>query len=72
MDSKRERMLKATWRRKDGGTIVLMQTYAAIGAADVVTLQHATIDIPHMRAELTATYTNVTIDQPMFAGVPER
>ena len=29
----------------------------AVGSADVVTAQHATFDIPHMRAELTATYT---------------
>ena len=71
-DSKRERMLKATWRRKDGGTIVLTQTYTAVGSADVVTLQHATIDIPHMHAELTANYTHVTVDQAMFATVPER
>lgn len=71
-DPKRARMLKATWKRHDGGTIVLTQTYTAVGSADVVTQQHATIDIPHMRAEVTATYTNVTIDTPMFATVPER
>jgi hypothetical protein len=71
-DAKRGRMLKATWKRRDGGTIVLTQTYTAIGSADVVTAQHATIDIPHMRAELTATYTNVAIDTPTFATVPDR
>jgi hypothetical protein len=71
-DAKDGRMLKATWKRHDGGTIVLTQTYSPLGAADVVTLQHATIDIPHMRAEVTATYRNVTIDTPMFATVPER
>jgi hypothetical protein len=71
-DVKRGRMLKATWKRHDGGTIVLTQTYSPVGSADVVTQQHATIDIPHMRAELTATYTNVSLDTPMFATVPER
>jgi hypothetical protein len=71
-DARRGRMLKATWRRHDGGTIVLMQTYTAIGSADVVTQQQATIDIPHMRAELTATYTNVTVDTSTFATFPER
>jgi len=70
-DARHARMLKATWMRRDGGSIVLTQTYAAIGAADVVTEQHAVIDIPHMRAELTATYTNVTIETPTFATVPE-
>ncbi len=71
-DPKYGRLLKATWKRHDGGTIVLTQTYAALGAGDVVTQQHATIDIPHMRAEVTATYRNVTLDTPMVAGVPER
>jgi hypothetical protein len=71
-DAKHARMLKATWKRHDGGTIVLTQTYAAIGSADVVTQQHATIDIPHMRAEVTATYTDITVDTPLFATLPER
>lgn len=71
-DPKHGRMLRAIWRRKDGGTIVLTQTFTTVGATDVVTFQHADIDIPHIRAELTATYTNVSIDQPMFATVPER
>jgi hypothetical protein len=70
-DAKHARMLKATWTRKDGGTIVLTQTYAAIGPDDVVTAQRAAIDIPHMRAELTATYTNVTLQSATFAGVQE-
>jgi hypothetical protein len=64
------RILKATWNRYDGGRIVLTQTYAPVGEADVVTEQHATIDIPHMRAELSATYTNVALDAPTFATVP--
>jgi len=63
-------LLKATWKRRDGGTIVLTQTYAPLGNADVVTEQHATIEIPHMRAELTATYSNLTIDTPTFATAP--
>jgi hypothetical protein len=70
-DADHGRLLKATWKRHDG-TIVLRQTYAFLGAADVVTQQHATIDIPHLRAELTATYSNLAVDSPMFAGVPER
>jgi hypothetical protein len=65
------RTLKATWKRHDGGTIELSQTYTAVGSADVVTEQHATIDIPHIRAEVTATYTNIAVDSPMFATVPE-
>lgn len=71
-DAKFGRLVKATWKRNDGGTIVLTQTYATLGADDVVTQQHATIEIPHMRAEVTAVYSNVTLDTPMVAGVPER
>ena len=71
-DAKYGRMIKATWKRRDGGTIVLTQTYTPVGSTDVVTAQHATIDIPHMRAELTATYTNVAVDTPMFATVNDR
>jgi hypothetical protein len=71
-DAKHGRMLKATWTRHDGGTIVLTQTYAALGSADVVTAQHATFDIPHMRAELTATYTDLVIDTPTVATVNDR
>jgi hypothetical protein len=71
-DGKTGHMLKATWKRRDGGTIVLTQTYSAVGSSDVVTEQHATFDIPHMRAELTATYTNVVVDTPMFATVNDR
>jgi hypothetical protein len=71
-DTKHARMLRATWKRHDGGTIVLTQTYTAVANADVVTQQRATIDIPHMRAEVTATYTDVVVDSPMFATVPER
>lgn len=71
-DTKHGRMLKATWKRRDGGSIVLVQTYAQVGTTDVVTLQHARIDIPHMRAEVTATYSHVTLDTPVLATVPER
>jgi hypothetical protein len=69
-DAKGARILKATWSRYDGGTIVLEQTYAAFGSADIVTAQHATIDIPHMRAELSADYSNVALDTPTFATLP--
>lgn len=71
-DAKYGRMLKATWTRHDGGTIVLTQTYAVLGTSDVVTAQHATIDIPHMRAELTATYSDLVIDTPTIATVSDR
>jgi hypothetical protein len=69
-DAKRARILKATWNRNDGGTIVLTQTYTLVGDADVVTGQRAVIDIPHMRAEVSATYTAVALLAPTLATVP--
>ena len=71
-DAKHGRMLKATWKRHDGGTIELTQTYTPVGTSEVVTEQRATIDIPHMRAELTAKYSDVVLDTPVFATVNER
>jgi hypothetical protein len=69
-DVKRARILQATWYRKDGGRIVLTQTYGAVGTADVVTEQQASIDIPHMRAEVSAAYSGVALLAPTLAAVP--
>lgn len=69
-DAKHARILKATWNRHDGGTIVLTQTYAPVGGSDVVTGQHAVIDIPHMRAEVSAIYTDVALLAPTLATLP--
>jgi hypothetical protein len=69
-DAKRARILQATWYRTDGGRIVLTQTYSVVGSADVVTEQHASIDIPHMRAEVSATYSAVALLAPTLATVP--
>jgi hypothetical protein len=63
-------IVRATWTRHDGGVIVLTQTYEADGKADVVVAQHATIDIPHMRADIDAHYANITLESPTLATVP--
>jgi hypothetical protein len=71
-DAQSGRMLKAVWSRHDGGTIVLVQHYQPVGNTDIVTNQVATIDIPHMRAELTADYSGINLEPSIEAGVPER
>lgn len=67
-DAQSGRMLKAVWQRHDGGKITLVQTYASIGSADIVNHQTAMIDIPHMRAELTADYAGFNVDTSTVAG----
>jgi len=63
------RMLKAVWLRHDGGKITLTQTYASVGTSDIVSHQAAVIDIPHMRAELTADYGGFTVEPSTLAGL---
>ncbi|MFN2528570.1 MAG: hypothetical protein ABR584_07625 [Candidatus Baltobacteraceae bacterium] len=48
---------KAVWNRFDGGVISLVQHYNAIGNHEMVAEQDATINIPRMKAELSAQYT---------------
>jgi len=51
-------MDKAVWSRNDGGTITLVQKYVPIGEKLIVSHQEAEIAIPHMRAELSADYSD--------------
>jgi hypothetical protein len=71
-DGQSGRLLRAVWSRHDGGTIALVQQYQPLGNAELVTHQVATINIPHMRAELTADYSSFNLDPGIVAGVPER
>lgn len=48
---------KAVWNRFDGGVILLVQHYDAVGTHEIVAEQDATIDIPRMKAELDARYS---------------
>lgn len=54
----------------NGGTISLQQGFSMIDGFAVVTIQYATIDIPHVHAVATARYTdyhtNVAIDNAIF------
>jgi hypothetical protein len=68
-DAQSGRLLKAVWSRHDGGKITLTQTYQTVGASDIVSHQDAMIDIPHMRAELTAEYAGFTVEPSTMAGI---
>lgn len=48
---------KAVWTRFDGGVISLVQRYDMVNGHEIVAQQDASIDIPHMRAELAAQYS---------------
>lgn len=58
LDPAHGRILRAVWLRKDGGTIVLTQSYAAATGHAVVEKQLATINLPRMKAELEADYAD--------------
>jgi hypothetical protein len=65
------RLLRAVWSRHDGGTITLVQQFQPLGNAEIVTHQVATINIPHMRAELTADYSSFNFAPGIVAGAPD-
>jgi hypothetical protein len=69
-DAQSGRLLKAVWSRHDGGKITLVQSYQAVGLAEIVNHQTALIDIPHMRAELTADYNSFNVEPSTVAGFP--
>ena len=68
IDAQSGRLLKAVWERHDGGKITLVQTYSSVGSSDIVSHQTANIDIPHMRAELTADYAGFSVETSTVAG----
>ena len=68
-DAQSGRLLKAVWSRHDGGKITLTQTYQEIGTSEIVSHQAAMIDIPHMRAELTAEYAGFIVEPSTMAGI---
>lgn len=61
VDMTKGHMTRATWTRNDGGTIVLVQRYTPVGDRELVAQQAATIDIPHMKAELSADYDHFVV-----------
>lgn len=55
---------KAIWTRFDGGVISLVQHYNAVGNHELVAEQDASINIPRMKAEVSAEYTGFDLGTP--------
>lgn len=53
---------KAVWTRTDGGTITMTQKYNTIASREVVSEQDAAVRIPNMSADVTATYSDFSVD----------
>lgn len=53
---------KAVWTRFDGGTITMTQKFNIVDSREVVSEQDATVRIPMMSADVTATYSNFEVD----------
>jgi outer membrane lipoprotein-sorting protein len=71
VDPKTYDLEQMEWHYTSGGTIVMTQTYRLQGSFAVISSQHATIDIPHIRAIADSTYgpyeTNVAFANAVFA-----
>lgn len=52
---------KAVWIRFDGGVISLVNHYNTVGANEIVGEQTASINVPHMRADLDAEYSEFAV-----------
>lgn len=61
VDAVKGHIIEAIWKRFDGGTITLLQHFNLVGASEIVSEQDAQIRIPHMSADLVATYTDFAI-----------
>jgi outer membrane lipoprotein-sorting protein len=65
-------VVRMDWEYRNGGTIAMTQTYRQQGAFNVVSTQHADINIPHVRAVANATYAqyeaNVAVSDAVFTG----
>ncbi|MBV9718174.1 MAG: hypothetical protein JOZ77_02580 [Candidatus Eremiobacteraeota bacterium] len=61
-------LLQMEWYYTSGGKIVMSQQYRVQGDYSVVSQQHATIDIPHVRAVADATYGTYEANVAIGAG----
>jgi len=58
------------WMYRNGGSIVMTQSYKTEGSYTVIASQHASINIPHVHAVADANYgqyqTNVAVSDDVF------
>jgi hypothetical protein len=71
LDPAHGRILKATWTRNDGGRITLVQTYAPVSGHAFVAKQTATINLPRMKADLEADYTDFNTSEASIGSAPQ-
>lgn len=71
LDAAHGRILKATWRRNDGGVITLLQSYAPVAGHQFVAKQVATINLPRMKADLEADYQNFDTSEQSIGSAPQ-
>lgn len=57
VDASTYALVQMEWDYTSGGKIVMQQAYAVQNGYSVLSAQHATIDIPHVRAVADASYT---------------
>jgi hypothetical protein len=70
LDPAHGRILKAVWSRGDGGTITLVQTYTPVSGHAYVAQQSATINLPRMKAELVADYSDFAAAEASVGTAP--
>lgn len=72
VDPRSYELAQMEWHYTNGGTITMSQSYRTEGSYSVVAAQHATIDIPHIRAVADASYgsyqANIAFDPNVFGG----
>ncbi len=61
-------LLQMEWYYTSGGKITMSQQYRDAGLYAVVSSQHATINIPHVRAVADATYGAYETNVPIANG----
>ncbi len=59
------------WYYTSGGKITMTQQYRTQGLYSVLSSQHATIHIPHVRAVADASYGTYETNVPVEPGGPE-
>jgi hypothetical protein len=70
IDPAHGRIVKAIWSRNDGGVITLVQTYAPISGHAYVAKQTAKIDLPRMKADLEAEYSDFSATEASVGVAP--
>lgn len=72
VDPQSYELAQMEWHYTNGGEITMTQSYRQEGSYSVISAQHATIDIPHVRAVADSSYgayqTNVAVDDGVFGG----